>query len=53
MRSYDMSLGLPEQTTWIRDWSEVIEVLRAKHGPEAKVAVLPDATSGIPETALE
>lgn len=53
MRSYDMRLGLPEQTTWIRDWGEVLEALKAEHGSAARVAVLPDATSGIPETALE
>ena len=53
MRSYDMQIGLPEQTTWIRDWDEVLEVLKGEHGPGSRVAVLPDATSGIPETALE
>ena len=48
MRSYDMKLGLPEQTTWIRDWGEVIEELRSEHGAGSKVAVIPDGTSGIP-----
>jgi len=52
-RSLDMKLGLPEQTVWLREWKEVLEVLKAEHGPRPKVAVLPDATSGIPETALE
>ncbi len=51
-RSYDMRLGLPEQTVWVREWDEVIEILRAHHGDRARVAVLPDATMGIPETAL-
>jgi nickel-dependent lactate racemase len=51
-RSYDMRLGLPEQTVWIREWDEVLETLRAYHGDRAKVAVLPDATMGIPETAM-
>jgi nickel-dependent lactate racemase len=49
MRSYDMKIGLPEETTWLRDWGEVLEVLRAEHGPGSRVAVLPDATAGIPE----
>jgi len=53
MRAYDMRLGLSEQTVWLTDWDEVLEVLRMKHGPRTRVAVLPDATSGIPETALE
>jgi hypothetical protein len=48
MRSYDMKLGLPEQTTWIRDWDEVIEELRSEHGKGSKVAVIPDGTSCIP-----
>ncbi|TRO47721.1 DUF2088 domain-containing protein [Candidatus Bathyarchaeota archaeon] len=48
MRSYDMKIGLPEQTTWIRDWDEVIEELRSEHGAGSKVAVIPDGTSGIP-----
>lgn len=52
-RSYDIKLGLPEQTVWIREWREVLEILRAYHGDRAKVAVLPDATMGIPETAME
>jgi len=30
-----------------------LEVLKAEHGPGSRVAVLPDATSGIPETELE
>jgi hypothetical protein len=49
MRSYDMRLGLPEETTWLREWDEVLEVLKAEHGAGSKVMVLPDATSGIPE----
>jgi hypothetical protein len=48
MRSYDMKLGLPEQTTWIRDWDEVVEELKSEHGSGSKVAVIPDGTSGIP-----
>jgi len=53
IRSYDMRLGLPEETTWLTGWEEVLEVLKTEHGSGSKVAVLPDATSGIPETALE
>ena len=53
MRTYDMRLGLTEQTVWLTDWGEVLEVLKAEHGLKPRVAVLPDATSGIPETALE
>ncbi|MBL7168967.1 DUF2088 domain-containing protein [Candidatus Bathyarchaeota archaeon] len=49
MRSYDMKLGLPEQTTWIRDWDEVIEALKSEHGKGSKVAVIPDGTSCIPD----
>ncbi|UCD44333.1 MAG: DUF2088 domain-containing protein [Candidatus Bathyarchaeota archaeon] len=48
MRSYDMKIGLPEQITWIREWDEVIEVLKSEHGRGSKVVVLPDGTSGIP-----
>jgi nickel-dependent lactate racemase len=48
MRSYDMRFR-PEDVTWIREWGEVIEALEAVHGPGSRVAVLPDATSGIPE----
>ncbi|HUS77859.1 MAG TPA: lactate racemase domain-containing protein [Patescibacteria group bacterium] len=49
MRSYDMKIGLEDQTTWIREWEEVLEVLRSEYGSGSKVAVLPDATAGIPE----
>ncbi|MGQ9679843.1 MAG: lactate racemase domain-containing protein [Candidatus Bathyarchaeia archaeon] len=48
-RTHDMRIGLPEQTVWIKDWAEVIEILKAEHGPNARVAVIPDATLGIPE----
>jgi len=48
MRSYDMRFR-PEDVTWLREWGEVLEVLKAHHGPGSRVAVLPDATSGIPE----
>ena len=53
MRSYDMKLGFSEQTVWITDWDEVLEVLKTEHGPGSRVSVLPDATFGIPETAME
>ena len=48
-RTHDMKIGLPEQTVWIKDWIEVIEILKAEHGSNAKVVVIPDATLGIPE----
>jgi hypothetical protein len=53
MRSYDEILGLPEETTWMRNWDDVIDALQAEHGPGSKVAVLPDATMGIPENFLD
>ena len=49
MRSYDLKIGLPEQVTWMRSWDEVLEALQAEYGSGSKVAVLPDATSGIPD----
>lgn len=52
-RTHDTKIGLPDQTTWLRRWDEVIETLKAEHGSRAKVAVLPDATMGIPEVALK
>ena len=52
-RSHDMKVGHPEQTVWIREWDEVIKILKSEHGNDAKVAVLPDATMGIPENALK
>ena len=51
-RSLDLTLGEPGQTLWLRDWEEVLEVLRTEHGPHPRVAILPDATSGIPETRM-
>lgn len=49
MRSYDLKLGLPEQVTWMRSWDEVLETLKTEYGSGSRVAVLPDATSGIPD----
>jgi nickel-dependent lactate racemase len=43
----------PERVTWIREWGEVIEKLRAKHREGSDVAVIPDGTSCIPVKALE
>jgi nickel-dependent lactate racemase len=51
-RSLDMRLGDPKRTIWLRDWEEVLEVLGSEHGPHPRVAILPDATSGIPETRI-
>jgi nickel-dependent lactate racemase len=39
-----------ETTVWCKTWEEVLEILKSYHKNKAKVAVLPDATSGIPET---
>ena len=41
MRSYDMRLGLREQTMWLTDWDEVLKRLKETHGEEASVAVYP------------
>lgn len=38
-----------ETTVWCKTWKEVLEILRNHHKVNTKVAVLPDATSGIPE----
>jgi len=42
----------PGVVTWIKKWDEVVEDLKAHHPGKPRVAVLPDATSGIPETAI-
>jgi hypothetical protein len=49
LRSYDLKEGFPERVTWIRSWDEVIETLKSNHVSGLKVAVLTDATSGIPD----
>ena len=53
LRSVEMMMGPPETTTWIKEWDEVVEELRKHHGPGSKVAVLPDASAGIPAKALD
>ena len=53
LRSLEMLMGPPETTTWIKEWDEVVEELRKHHGNGSKVAVLPDASAGIPAKALE
>jgi nickel-dependent lactate racemase len=52
-KSLEMRLGPPKTTTWIKEWNDVIEELKKHHGPGARVAVLPDGTSGIPEKAID
>jgi len=52
LRSFEMRYP-EEQTTWIKEWPEVVEELRNHHGPGSRVAVIPDGTSCIPEKALE
>jgi hypothetical protein len=46
-------MGPPETTTWIKEWDEVVEELLKHHGNGSKVAVLPDASAGIPAKALD
>jgi nickel-dependent lactate racemase len=53
LRSLEMRMGLPETTTWIKNWDGVVEELKKHHKQGSKVVVLPDATSGIPEKELE
>ena len=38
--------------TWFKSWGEVIEALKTHHNGSQRVAVLPDATSGIPEATV-
>jgi nickel-dependent lactate racemase len=52
-KSLEMRLGSPEKTLWIKEWNDVIEELKKYHGPGARVVVLPDGTSGIPEKAID
>jgi len=43
----------PKETTiWLKNWDEVVETLKTYHPGKPKVAVLPDATSGIPEDVI-
>jgi len=53
LRSLEGIMGPPETTTWIKEWDEVVEELRRHHGNGSKVAVLPDASAGIPAKALD
>jgi len=52
LRSLEERLGAPGTVTWCREWGEVIEELKKFHKGNPKVAVLPDGTSGIPESYL-
>ena len=51
-RSLEDRLGAPGTVIWCKNWEEVIEELKKYHEGSPKVAVLPDGTSGIPESYL-
>jgi len=38
----------PENQTWMKNWGDVVEELRSRHGDHADVAVIPEATITIP-----
>ena len=38
----------PENQTWMKNWGEVLEELRRRHGDHADVAVIPESTITIP-----
>ena len=42
----------PGTVTWIKKWDEVIEFIKTHHGDKPSVSVLPDGTSGIPESCI-
>lgn len=48
-RNLENSFGPDPSVTWIKSWEEVVEALKNYHKGSPRVAVLPDATSGIPE----
>jgi putative hemolysin len=50
LKSLEERLGAPGTVTWCKEWDEVIEELKKYHGGSPRVAVLPDGTSGIPES---
>jgi nickel-dependent lactate racemase len=52
-RYLEKSFGSDASVTWIKNWDEVVEVLKTFHVGRPKVAVLPDATSGIPEDIIK
>ena len=51
-RSLEDRLGAPGTVTWCKQWEEVIEELKKFHKGSPRVAVLPDGTSGIPDSYL-
>jgi hypothetical protein len=51
-RSLEDRLCPPGTVTWCKNWEEVIEELKKHHKGSPKVAVLPDGTSGIPESYI-
>jgi nickel-dependent lactate racemase len=50
-RSFEGSFA-PGTVTWIKEWEEVIDFIKAHHGNQPSVSVLPDGTSGIPESCI-
>ncbi|MFA5870260.1 MAG: lactate racemase domain-containing protein, partial [Candidatus Bathyarchaeia archaeon] len=52
LRSLEERLGAPGTVTWCKKWDEVVEELKKFHRGSPRVAVLPDGTSGIPESYL-
>jgi nickel-dependent lactate racemase len=50
LRSLEDRLGAPGTVTWCKRWEEVIDELLIHHKNGSRVAVLPDGTSGIPES---
>jgi hypothetical protein len=52
-RYLEESFGRDAPVIWIKSWDEVVEVLKTVHAGNPKVAVLPDATSGIPEALIK
>ena len=51
-RYLERSFGQDAPVTWIKNWGEVVEELKSYHSGSPRVAVLPDATSGIPEAFI-
>jgi len=51
-RYLEGSFGPDAPVTWIKNWGEVVEELKSYHCGSPSVAVLPDATSGIPEAFI-
>jgi lactate racemase len=53
LRSLEDRLGAPGIVTWCKKWEEVINELSIHHKDNPRVAILPDGTSGIPESYID